>query len=322
MKSSSEKGATTTTSKSSSTKAASSLPAKEPPKGNKNMNSNLDDEFEELILAEVQHMGIKESDNIPAKLKRKHVMMVESEDEPDITEQQPIPPSAQNDGNDRATGLFKCPRDGCFENLPTNISSLLAELLDVRQVHLTAEGPFSVSVTHKELEICLEITKCRRVIDFKSIPPRMKVLEGEVQRLLTSSDAKESCYVFNLFSGNLIAEKKFGMNRKQVLDSFSKHKNFKMTVPQLLLNVARPGYYGPKGYAMIQVCIQHLVNPTTTPTTAFQLLTLQQYTHFILIPFIALRLIMEDLKSEDEMDTYKYMTGSGDVGNMLQGLDD
>lgn len=31
---------------------------------------------------------------------------------------------------------------------------------------------------------------------------------------------------------------------------------------------------------------------------------------------------MEDLKSEDEMDTYEYMIGSGDVGDMLQGLDD
>ncbi|KAG1735759.1 hypothetical protein EDB19DRAFT_1830123 [Suillus lakei] len=286
-KSKGEKGATATMSKSSGTKAASSLPAKEPPKGNKNMNSSLDAEFEELISVEVQHMGIKESDNIPAKLKHKHVMMVvwwiflycqtisslmimmqESEDEPDITEQQPIPPSAQNDGNDCATGLFKCPRDGCFENLPTNISSLLAELLDVCQVHLTAEGPFSVSVACEELEICLEITKCRQgevllqqaltfrwptVIDFKLIPPHVKVLEGEVQRLLTSSDAKESCYVFNLFSGNFITEKKFGMNRRQALDSFSKHKNFKMTAP---------------------------------------------------------------------LDIYKYMTGSRDVGNMLQGLDD
>lgn len=73
---------------------------------------------------------------------------------------------------------------------------------------------------------------------------------------------------------------------------------------------------------MIQACIQHLVDPTTTFTTAFEPLTLQQYTHFILIPFIALRLIMEDIKSEDEMDTYEYMTGSGDVGDVLQGLDD
>jgi hypothetical protein len=164
------------------------------------------------------------------------------------------------DGNtkiqDHAPGLFKCPRDGCFENLPTNISSQLQELLDARQAHLTADGQFSVSVARKELEICLEITKCRRsevllqraltfgwptAIDFKLIPPRVKVLEGEVQRLLTSSEAKENCYVFNLFSGNLIAEKKFGTNRKQAFDSFSKHKNFKMTAPQLLLDVARPG---------------------------------------------------------------------------------
>lgn len=80
--------------------------------------------------------------------------------------------------------------------------------------------------------------------------------------------------------------------------------------------------YGPKGYTVIQVCIQHLVDPTTTFTAAFEPLTLQQYTHFILIPFIALQLIIEDLKSEDEMDTYEHMTGSGDVGDALQGIDD
>ncbi|KAG1727571.1 uncharacterized protein EDB91DRAFT_1086372 [Suillus paluster] len=294
--------------KSSDMKAASSLLAKEPPKGNKyvsqNADNSSDDEFNELISAEVQHTGVEASENIPAKFKRK-LATQESEDELDITEQQTTSPSGQTNGNvdvsvqDRATGLFKCPRDGCFENLPTNISSRLQELLDARQAHLTADA-----------------------IDFKLIPPRMKVLEGEVQHLLISSDAKESCYVFNLFSGNLIAEKKFGMNCKQAFDSFSKHKNFKMTAPQLLLDVARPGYYGPKGYTVIQACIQHLVDLTTTSMTAFQPLTLQQYTHFILIPFIALRLIMEDLKSEDEMDTYEYMTGSGDVGDMLQGIDD
>ncbi|KAG1748512.1 uncharacterized protein EDB91DRAFT_1079457 [Suillus paluster] len=249
--------------KSSGTKAASSLLAKEPPKGNKNADNSSDDEFNELISAEVQRTGVEASENIPAKFKRKRVMIVtffsltvatqESEDEPDITEQQTTPPSGQTNGNvdvsvqDRATGLFKCPQDGCFENLPTNISSQLQELLDARQAHLTADGQFSVSVAHTELEICLEITKCRwsevllqrvlmfgwpTAIDFKLIPPHMKVLEGEVQCLLTSSDAKESCYVFNLFSGNLIAEKKFGMNRKQAFDSFSKHKNFKMTAPQ------------------------------------------------------------------------------------------
>ncbi|KAG0692242.1 hypothetical protein DFH29DRAFT_882767 [Suillus ampliporus] len=306
-----------------------------------NVEISSDDEFKELISVEVQRTRVEESENIPAKLKRKHQMIVESEDEPDDTEKQPTPLSGQTNGNvdisDRAIGLFKCPRDGCFENLPTNISSSLMELLDAREVHLTADGPYSVSVSRKELEICLEITKCRQsevllqraltfgwptLIDFKLIPPHVKVLEGEIQRLLTSSDVKENCYVFNLFSGNLIAEKKFGTNRKQAMDSFSKHKSFKMTAPQLLLDVAQPGYYGPKGYAVIQACIQHLVNPTTTSTIAFQPLTLQQYTHFILIPFIALRLIMEDLKSEDEMDTYEYMTGSGDVGDMLQGLDD
>lgn len=81
-------------SKSSGTKAASRLPAKEPPKDNKvgslalrtyvlieqyvsqNVDNISDDEFKELISAEVQRTGVEASKNIPAKLKRKHVAIV------------------------------------------------------------------------------------------------------------------------------------------------------------------------------------------------------------------------------------------------------
>jgi hypothetical protein len=80
--------------KSTGTKAASSLLAKEPPKGKKvclfglrlyvlieqyvsqNIDNSSDDELNELISAEVQRTEVEASENVPAKLKRKRVMIV------------------------------------------------------------------------------------------------------------------------------------------------------------------------------------------------------------------------------------------------------
>ncbi|KIK78911.1 hypothetical protein PAXRUDRAFT_16622 [Paxillus rubicundulus Ve08.2h10] len=79
--------------------------------------------------------------------------------------------------------------------------------------------------------------------------------------------------------------------------------------------------YGPKGYAVICASILRFINPTTTPNDAFSPLTLEQFTHFILIPNIACHLIAEDLEITP-MEAYKEMMASGEVGKYLQELDD
>ncbi|KAG2065451.1 hypothetical protein BDR04DRAFT_1121859 [Suillus decipiens] len=195
-------------------KAALSLLTKEPLKGKNNVHNSSDDEFEELISA-VQHIGVKASENIPAKL--------------NVTNWDKLQGSSERYSRVAMRAQTK------------TVKKDMGEMM------------WEICVACKELEIYLEIMKCYwsevllqqaltfgwpTVINFKLIPPHMKVLEGEIEHLLMSSDAKEDCYVFNLLSGNLIAKKKFGTNHKQAFDSFSKHKNFKITAPQLLLDIA------------------------------------------------------------------------------------
>ncbi|KIK90812.1 hypothetical protein PAXRUDRAFT_14132 [Paxillus rubicundulus Ve08.2h10] len=57
------------------------------------------------------------------------------------------------------------------------------------------------------------------------------------------------------------------------------------------------------------------------PNDAFTPLTLEQFTHFILIPNIACHLITKDLEITP-MEVYEEMMASGEVNKYLQELDD
>ncbi|KIK78897.1 hypothetical protein PAXRUDRAFT_16630 [Paxillus rubicundulus Ve08.2h10] len=112
---------------------------------------------------------------------------------------------------------------------------------------------------------------------------------------------------------------RLGETKEEALVHFSKLTM--PSTPRTIVEKARPGYYGPKGYAVICASILQFINPTTTPNDAFSPLTLEQFTHFILIPNIACHLIAKDLEITP-MEAYEEMMASGEVGKYLQELDD
>lgn len=72
---------------------------------------------------------------------------------------------------------------------------------------------------------------------------------------------------------------------------------------------------------MIRASILPFIDPGTTPTEAFSPLSLEQFTHFVLIPNISRHFITEDLDITP-MEAFEEMAASGDVGKFLQELDD
>lgn len=81
--------------------------------------------------------------------------------------------------------------------------------------------------------------------------------------------------------------------------------------------------YGPKGTAVFQATLNRLFDPQTDAInpSIFAPMTLDRYNQFVLIPYIACRLIAEDRKCNME-DAFKVMIASGDYGDGLQAIDD
>lgn len=86
--------------------------------------------------------------------------------------------------------------------------------------------------------------------------------------------------------------------------------------------------YGPKGSAVLRATINQLFDPRQgIPTEAFAPLSYEQYTYFVLIPYIASRLIADDRRFTDNQtctlqQAFKVMVASADAGDALQGIDE
>ncbi|KAF9237738.1 hypothetical protein BU15DRAFT_75725 [Melanogaster broomeanus] len=215
------------------------------------------------------------------------------------------------------------------------VSNTLRANIRKRKALIDAKGPDASGVGRLELEICLQITNEREkeilrrraianewpmVIDFSSLLNRIAKadLQDELTGLLFVSIEVETNDIFCNLIDDLI-ELGLGKTSEEALSKFSKLPM--SSVPRIIVEKARPGYYGPKGYAVIRASIMRLTDPTTTSTEAFAPLTIEQFTHFILIPHIARRLIAEDL-DVTLMEAFEEMAASGEVGKYLQELDD
>src|ERR1700730_12106432 len=60
-----------------------------------------------------------------------------------------------------------------------------------------------------------------------------------------------------------------------------------------------------------------MYDPIATPTDAFAPLSLNHFTKYFLVPFVATQLIAEDLNTSYE-DAWEELVASGDVGASLQ----
>jgi hypothetical protein len=75
--------------------------------------------------------------------------------------------------------------------------------------------------------------------------------------------------------------------------------------------------YGPKGNAIIQSMLLRFFDLNTTPKTSFSPLTPKQLTECFLVPYVACRLIEQDLKCSFS-DAHDVMVASSNNGTTLQ----
>jgi RTC4-like domain len=86
--------------------------------------------------------------------------------------------------------------------------------------------------------------------------------------------------------------------------------------------------YGPKGSAVLRATISRLFDPRNgIPTDTFAPLSYEQYTYFVLIPYMASRLIADDRGFTDNQQctlqhAFEIMVASADAGDALQGIDE
>jgi hypothetical protein len=104
------------------------------------------------------------------------------------------------------------------------------------------------------------------------------------------------------------------------LDRDSVYSSFVSHCPADVLVTLNPSY-GPKGHAIIQSALLRLFRPNKTPTQTFAPLNLWHFTEYVLIPYVASRLIQEDLECSPA-DALSAMTKSGNVGAALHPEDD
>ncbi|KAG2029418.1 hypothetical protein BDR03DRAFT_987768, partial [Suillus americanus] len=122
-----------------------------------------------------------------------------------------------------------------------------------------------------------------------------------------------------------LLEQGYGVELDKRLAFLARLKIFDVGRP--IFNKARPGYYGPKGSAVLCATISRLFNPRNgIPTDAFAPLSYEQYTYFVLIPYMASRLIADNQGFTDNQQctlqhAFEIMVASADAGDALQGID-
>jgi hypothetical protein len=79
--------------------------------------------------------------------------------------------------------------------------------------------------------------------------------------------------------------------------------------------------YGQQGHIVIKSTLNRLFPASHTPTTSFTPLSLNLFNDFVVIPFVAMTLIGEDIKSSPE-EGYETMRRSADFGERVFPEDD
>ncbi|KAG2115620.1 hypothetical protein DEU56DRAFT_840600 [Suillus clintonianus] len=151
-------------------------------------------------------------------------------------------------------------------------------------------------------------------------------LKPDLERLIIDKEAKERCVIYKALLIDL-AEQGYGVEVDKRLSFLARLKIFELGP---IFKKARPGYYGPKGSIIFRTTINKLFDPVrkAIPTDTFAPLSFEQYTYFVLIPFMATRLIADDrgFTGDQQQCTleqaFDIMVATGDVGETLQAIDE
>ncbi|KAI6001304.1 hypothetical protein EDD15DRAFT_2361664 [Pisolithus albus] len=144
-------------------------------------------------------------------------------------------------------------------------------------------------------------------VDFKDIPRRVLKLEDELRRLIFDAEAHKNVFLWKCFEAALEVEgctiSQFARMRSPLMSS-------------TIWQNSRSGYYGSKGTAIVMHMLLQLF-PLTTPTDAFQPLSLMQYLSYFVTPHIFCQLIAEDYGGATTINAQKIMYESSDVGELV-----
>ncbi|KAG6380097.1 hypothetical protein JVT61DRAFT_8182 [Boletus reticuloceps] len=249
-----------------------------------------------------------------------------NEFEPEVED---IPTFSDEDSD---AGVFSPNRDGlqlcpeCKESIPSTLSPYLASLV-ARYCKLRRKkgSKYTVPVSRMGIDICnllkrenrrslaldMAATKGWPVTDinFRLIPRRVRALSAELDQLMFSKTYLEDSFIWDAFKQALAADhlslKKFSLLRVGEINPTSN-----------VVIKSEPGYYGMKGTAIIMHTLLGMYPQATTPTAAFRPLSYPYFLTYILVPYVAMELIGDDLGCNLE-DAYQQMIQSGPVGSLI-----
>ncbi|KAI5997545.1 hypothetical protein EDD15DRAFT_2364272 [Pisolithus albus] len=144
-------------------------------------------------------------------------------------------------------------------------------------------------------------------VDFKDIPRRVLKLEDELRRLIFDAEVHKNVFLWKCFEAALEVE-------GCTISQFARMRSPPMS--SMIWQNSRSGYYGSKGTAIVMHMLLQLF-PLTTPTDAFQPLSLMQYLSYFVTPHIFCQLIAEDYGGTTTINAQKIMYESSDVGELV-----
>ncbi|KAG1730500.1 uncharacterized protein EDB91DRAFT_782230 [Suillus paluster] len=273
-------------------------------------------------------------------LSRKRKMVMSSDEETEPIQPPPQKKQATIPTADEDLPTI-CPSDGCNDIVPSHPSGMvLVKYKAYRHCLQMPGGEFTRQTLKLELELCAAIQSDLRreryiqsaydnrwlsEINYFTIHHSVLKLEPDLRRLIFDKATKEDCFVYQTLLTDLL-EQGYGVELDRRLAFLAHLKIFDVGRP--IFNKARPGYYGPKGSAVLHATINQLFDPQEgIPTDAFAPLSYEQYTYFILISYIASQLIADDRRFVDDQpctlqQAFKLMVASTDAGDALQGIDE
>ncbi|KAI5981452.1 hypothetical protein EDD15DRAFT_2203956 [Pisolithus albus] len=144
-------------------------------------------------------------------------------------------------------------------------------------------------------------------VDFKDIPRRVLKLEDELRHLIFDAEAHKNVFLWKCFEAALEVE-------GCTISQFARMRSPPMS--STIWQNSRSGYYGSKGTAIVMHMLLQLFL-LTTPTDAFQPLSLMQYLSYFVTPHIFCQLIAEDYGGATTINAQKIMYESSDVGELV-----
>ncbi|KAG2039924.1 hypothetical protein BDR03DRAFT_1008600 [Suillus americanus] len=233
-----------------------------------------------------------------------------------------------------------CPSDGCNDIVPLHPSGMVLAKYKAYQCCLRMPGGESTHQTLKlEMELCVAIQsnlqRKRHIqtsydnrwlshINYFAVYHSALKLEPDLRRLIFDKATKEDCFVYQTLLTDLL-EQGYGVELNKRLAFLARLKIFDVGHP-ISTRHGLDTMVRKAVQSFVQLSAGYSTPRNRIPTDAFAPLSYEQYTYFVLIPYMASRLIADDQGFTDNQQctlqhAFEIMVASADAGDALQGID-